>query len=477
MSRKLSFLSFLFILFVTVSAYSGPHFKNILGLPGKNIKNSNNSIEQKGLGKISAIAALKWQQIGASHYTSSGNQENPEPWNFSSRDTSIFDNLGKLIVSKTSCAHAGWGADSLTMLDSSVYNGGQLTEMIYKYSDPLEPENFENIRIVFEYLNGGKTVVGTSYDFDSTDNTWILSSKDSIIFKNAVTNIYPDGTFAFEESFSFLFDTTDSKWKTAGHLAKISSECNATTLTFGGNVPENDSSEVLMDVKYRYSFITTDFTIENVSGTVFQIKNRSTGTYYEASRSSITVDVNGTKINQITEMDSTSSNILSDTKYLTSPDAHGFDTLQMYLDYDPTAGVWDTVVKYRYTRSYDNKGNNSETVESFYSSTFDGWFVSGKDVNIFAQFDVPVVRLNKTGKKSTISIMSKHGIVSVNAPDVTGLLIYNANGRLIASSRQSSSSSISIDLSAFNGHLAAGVYFAKAICKNGQYTIELSINR
>jgi hypothetical protein len=73
--------------------------------------------------------------------------------------------------------------------------------------------------------------------------------------------------------------------------------------------------------------------------------------------------------------------------------------------------------------------------------------------------------------------MSKHGIVSVNAPDVTGLLIYNANGRLIASSRQSSSSSISIDLSAFNGHLAAGVYFAKAICKNGQYTIELSINR
>ena len=72
--------------------------------------------------------------------------------------------------------------------------------------------------------------------------------------------------------------------------------------------------------------------------------------------------------------------------------------------------------------------------------------------------------------------MSKGTIVSIIAPEITSLMIYNANGRLITSLKQQAASSIVIDLSD-RVNLAAGIYMAKAICKNGQYTMKFSINR
>lgn len=476
MSKKLPLTGFLLSLLLSTTVNSAPNYKSIIGFPGKNGVNSNVTKVQKGLGKISAVTALKWQQIGATHFNAGENQGSSEPWVFLSRDTSIFDNSGNLIVSKSTYAHTGWKTDSLTMLDSSVYRDGKMIENISKYNYPSMSVGMDGYRIVNEYLNGGKTVVSTSYDFNSSGNTWDPVGKDSIIFKNAITNLKMDSYFVFEEYHSFLFDSTDT-WTIAGFLTKINSECNATTLTFGGKFLENDSSTILSDEKLIYSFKNSDMTFDNLSSMVEQIKNRSTGTYYDAFKSTISTDVNGTKTNRTTEMDSTSTKVLSDYKSVESLDSHGNDTLHLNAEYDTASHSWDSSSIYRSSRIYDNNGNNSETVVSLYNSFDNSWFVSGKDINLFTQIDVPVIRLNKISKKQSISIMSKGTIVSVMAPEVTGLMIYNANGRLITSLKQNAASSISIDLSASKINLAAGVYMAKAICKNGQYNMKLSINR
>jgi hypothetical protein len=67
--------------------------------------------------------------------------------------------------------------------------------------------------------------------------------------------------------------------------------------------------------------------------------------------------------------------------------------------------------------------------------------------------------------------------VIVTAPDITGLMLYNAQGRLMASVKQQVKGSITLDLSKGGLSVPSGVYLVKLLRGNEASSLRLSINR
>ena len=478
------------MIFTAASVFSAPtqnalpRLSQLLHTPNRQSPHTKKNHAQKPLAKKTANSALAWKQIGSTHYNNTANPGEPAIWTFYSRDTMMYDANGNQIVFKTSIANTGWILDSLTALDSSVYEGGRLVEYIQGPLGISENAAVGN-RSTFAYPNVGKSFVETDYIWDVS--SWMPKYKDSLVFSNANTIIKPDiphslsNTFNYDNLigiFSYEFNETNSSWKFSEIDSLVPSQSNDTTLTFAGKSAYSGATDSLLDEKVILTFNSSSKTSANIDQTIIQHIDSLTGTYFDYSKEIISYDANGRQTGyQDFEWNATAKSMICMDKYFYFPDSHGNDSLSFDCYYVNGTSAWDTSYDDLAVRSYDNNGNNLVILWSSYNYTANSWNISAKDVNTFAQINSPVRYTAQPVIPRRISVASTPSCIIVTAPDITGLMLYNAQGRLIASVKQQIKGSISLDLSGDDVSVPPGVYLAKLLRGNKASSLRLSINR
>lgn len=478
------------MLFTAASVFSAPtqnalpRLLQLLRTPKKQLPQTKKNHAQKPLAKKTSNSALAWKQIGSTHYNNTASSGDQAIWTFASRDTMIYDANGNQIVFKSSTANAGWSTDSLTVLDSSVYEGGRLVEYIQGPLGISENTAVGN-RSTFTYPNGGKAFVETNYLWDVS--SWMPKYKDSIVFSNANTMIKPDiphslgYTFNYDNLvgiFSYEFNETNSSWKFSEIDSLVPSQSYDTTLTFAGKSAYSGTTDSLLDEKIIMTFKSSPKTSANIDQTIIQHKDSLTGTYFDYSEEIISYDANGRQTGyQDFEWNATAKSMICMDKYFCFPDSHGNDSLSYDCYYVNGTSAWDTSYDDLALRSYDNNGNNLVTVWSYYDYSTKSWNITSRDVNTFAQINSPVRYTVQQVIQQRISVASTPSRVIVTAPDITGIMLYDAQGRLIASVKQQVKGSITLDLSKGRLSVPSGVYLAKLLRGNEASSLRLSINR
>jgi len=449
----------------------------------RHLLKTNKNYVQKLLAKKTMNSALTWKQTGSTHYNNATSPEDTVPWIFSLRDTIIYDANGNQIVFKTSYAHTGWTPDSITDLDSSVYDGVNLTEYIYlNFNSGIALT--QGYRCTYAYLNGGKTLVETCYGKNWNGSNWVPSSKDSLVL-SAASTMWPEMPNSIPNTFnygnligiySFIFDTTSLSWKVWESDTIVSSQCNDTTLTFCGKASMSYTTNSLIDNKAIYTFKSSSLIPNNEDQYLFQWKDALTGIYLDYAKEIFFHDANGNLAGyQYFEWDNTTNkSMIFQLSEMDFPDSHGNDSLSYFVRYEDHFSSLDSSSTH-YTRTYDANGNNLITVASFYS--FGNWTSSSKDINTFAQINTPVLHATQPELQQRGSIVSTPLLVIITAPNITGLMLYNVEGRIIASVKQPAAGLISLDASKGVLPLHPGVYIAKLIQGNELSFFKLSINR
>jgi hypothetical protein len=475
----------LFLSILAAGSFGAPGIVDIGNYPFQSMLSrlSQGNLQTPRLQKsLSKMGALKWVQIGSTHYSNNTFSGNPVVWTLTSRDTIIYDADGNAILWKTSSAHTGWATDSLQILASEVYAGGIFSEIIFKsfsnYNDTLRLDFGRHDTVA--WFNGGKILVENMYEWNDSKKTWIPAFKDSLIFSAPAGNsylLYEDLTNIVGR-YSYNFDTTNSSWRNTGSFVKIDSECNATTLTLGGKGLLNYTADSLIDIKAVFIYKSSVWTRNNLTQYTELRKNPSTGTYYDFYKQTYSFDANGYITSyQVFDWDSTIKSLVCMWKNLYFPDSRGNDTLSLDCYYDTSTLAWDTISMYRYARTYDANGNNLITVLSYYDTYNKIWSIDYKDVNTFAQINSQILRLVQPAIKPDISVVTTATRIIVTAPNITGLMLYNASGRMVASIKQQAAGSISLKLSNRGVPISSGIYIVKLMRGKEQSSFKLSIQR
>jgi hypothetical protein len=352
----------------------------------------------------------------------------------------------------------------------------------------------------------------TYYIWNDSKKTWVLNTKDSMVYSTPNGNSY--GLYNYTNlvgSYYWSYDTTGSSWTTIQAFARVDAECNATTLTLGGK--KLVALNKLGDAKEILTFKSSDWTHANLIQDEIQVKDTVTGTYHGSSKFTYTINANGSETDQsffwnaataslvCISKDSaifdangieisyviwsaTANGLAISTKYLYFHDSHDNDTLEINYNFDTYTQQWDTTMS-RYARTYDGNGNNSVTITSEYGPIYDvdyniigmGWATTGKEVNTFAQITTPVLSSLQPTAKQGISVASTAARVTIKAPNITGLVLYNAAGKMVASVKQQASGSISLEFSRSSVPISSGIYVAKLMRGTEQSSFRLPIRR
>lgn len=423
---------------------------------------------QKKTAVLAKKAALQWMQTGTTHYTNTNTDTDgtEATWEFSSRDTIIYDAAGNEIARKISSAHSGWNTDSLAYFDSTVYQNGKLTESFY-FDDFYDGKTRNGTLYSCNYLNDGKTRVTIGYDWDTLISKWILSWKDSIIYTEPVNSLDMRGNISKMTFYAeYDYDTTDSSWVFGVSFSQIDGECNSTTRVMERKEMEGDS---VYKEKIIYTFSSSIWSEDNLIEERYQKLNPA-GEYYDSHKSSYSAD---RSTYSYYDWDPKSNAPVSTYLYIYFKDSHKNDTL--YINCRYYTNSLDTTSMTRYTRLYDANGNNLTTVESHYNSYY-RWQIYRKEVNTFAQLTIPVFRLKADSRKN-LSMLQTAGFIRFSAPDITGLELYSIDGRLVTSVKQNAASSVTLNLAGPNAKVSSGSYIAKLVCKDAVKPIPLVIKK
>ncbi len=444
------------------------------------MKNISGLSEGRTLGKRVAAQALAWKQIGSIQYNNSNYSSIGAPvWELSSRDTTEYDADGNVVLDKTSSANSGWNTDSLTYIDSMVYSGGKLTEVFYYYNFMLgSGSSVTKSYYAISYLAGGKVLLEIGYTWNDTKKNWAPYFKDSIIYSSAP--IPQTNTFEATNLLAYYqsrFDTISGLWKSAGYMQRVDAECNAYTLSLQGKTPpEYGPVDSLVDEKFIMTFNSTVWTPNTTVQERDQLLDPKTKTFYDCYKYVYTYNTAGFETGyQYFTFDSSAGALFCSYRNLYYPDSHGNDTLE--VDYYYTSGVVSDSSFYRYARTYDAYGNNTQVIESYFDSYTDAWILSSKTINLFAQINSSVISLKQFESKRNISVTKNSGRLCFSGPNITCLMLYNASGRLLASVKQKEASSLVLDLPGQKARLVAGVYVARLLYDGKETSIPLTIGR
>lgn len=479
--KSFTSLKTVLFLFIAVAAFAAPkhsisRLSQILSASNNHFLQTNGNHSPNALGKKSAANQLKWLQIGSTHFSNIAPSGDSVSWNFYSRDTIFYNSNGNKIVLKTTSARSGWTVDSITYLDSLVYTGNLLVDDIGLTYDLGTA--WYGIRTSYAYLNQGKSFVEIYYNWNSSTQNWDPWYKDSIVTSapNYSWSNAPIADYStLLELHSFIFDTTHLSWKITESDAKIIGECNDTTLTFGGTVLENDTSNTMINEKLIMIFNSSALSKNSLYQTIIENKNPTSGIYYVDSKYVRSFNANGYQIaTQTFQWDSQTDSLMPNSKSQTFPDAYGNDTFSIDYYYSSS---WDTNSVDRHMRIYDNNGNNIETVNSSFSQYTKTWQAPTKDVNIFAQINTPIIYSAQPTKKQAISVVTTANRIVITAPSITGLVLYSAAGKVLASVKQQSAGSLTLDMTKNALPVPAGICFAKVTHGNGQSVFKVSINK
>jgi hypothetical protein len=420
-------------------------------------------------------ALLQWELVGSAHYERTAGTADSTAWTFDSRDTFLFDGGGNRILSETSRAATGWAADSLSEIDSAIYEGGRLVKYVRK-PGLSNANSYE--KEIFTYANGGTVFVHTSYTM-YYQNEWTPVEKDSMIFSAPAPADYsqPFSLSNVVAQYLYSFDPYTGAWLLVNNLTKIDSQSDATVLTEEGQYLTHDYLDTgdHVDIRYVSTFRSPIWVPANMSQWTMQTKNPSTGTYSDYAKEVYTVDANNFQTGfSYFFADTTTDSLALLVSEILFPDAHGNDTLEIDFMFNAGTRFLDTTDLLRYSRVYDANGNDVVTVESDYNAATNSVRIT-KDVNTFAQINAAVLSRKQPASQERISAVATPTRVIVTAPAITRLMLYNAAGRLVASVNQQPSASISLDLSGNGRVVSSGVYMATIVYGNRQSSLRLAI--
>jgi hypothetical protein len=433
-------------------------------------KRYNFQIRQPQSRILAKTAAMKWKQIGSTHFNNTAPIDSSVQWNIFHRDTMLYDAAGNMVLKKTTLAHSGWARDSVWMYDSLMYEDGELAEGIYFFYHNLQ-DTIGN-RNIYNYSKDRKAFVETKYNFQVPDS-WVPDFKDSMAYSAPVIN---DGSWLKDlsnliERYTFRYDSSSHSWINESSIIKVNAECDSVTLVlqgrgrhwprFGGN-----DTFSFADLKMIMTFSSSDWSDQTLVETRQQEKDHVTGLYIDAyiNRTSFVYD-------ECYDWDSTGLNLTCWYKYYR--DSHGNDTLRYQRQ--STEKGYNT----RLARAYDDNGNNIVTIESVsYTDNENVWEITRKDTNYFAQINVPTIRSVQAAPPPKVSIIKACGTIRFSAPGITALNLYDASGRLVTSIRQQAAPSISLNLSSYrNTPVLSGMYVAELVSKYGKNAFAVPVYR
>lgn len=462
-------------------------------------KHSIKSIQKQPslLSKKAVIA--QWKQVGSHDYSFN---EDDSSWAFSSRDTFIYDMQGNEIVQKSSMAHTGWNKDSLRSLDSIVYVNGKITESCYY--NYYHGKIVYGWRSIWNYLNDGKTIVTTEYDWDATSSKWIpemkdslynflndgktivsircswdtvsskwiLEDKDSVVYNRTIKPPYSEDFTAFTFWGEYEYDSITSTWKLDESASRNDGECNSTTLVF--DYKEMNFDDSISTGKIIFTFNSSNWTEDNIVEMRMKSLNPA-GEYYDTQKAIYSTD-RLTNAYYWYGWDNVKNAPYLEESQTTYYDTYKNDTLNISCFYNENTKSVDTNM-YRINRVYDSNGNNITLIESSYNSYNKKWILDRKTVNTFAQISVPVTHFKKPDYQKDYTILQTAGSIRFSASNVIGLELYNVEGKLVKSIKQNVAPMITLNLTGSNEKISSGTYIARLICKDAVRSVPLVIKK
>jgi hypothetical protein len=427
---------------------------------------------------LAKTTGLEWKKISSTQYSNADFFGSSVSWEFSSRDTVVYDLRGNMILTKTSSAGSGWSQDSLQSLDSCIYADGRLAEEIqenfYNYGMGQEMNGY---RDTCGEMDNGKVMVSIHYDWDNTKKTWKPSYKDSIVVSAPIGNFVIGDIASLVREDMWSYDTSTGLWKTMGSIARIDSECTANILVLAGR-SSADGSDSLVDIKSIITFASPAKTMQNITEERLQRKGPVSGKYYDSYRVLITLDKSGFSTNlQFFVWDSLSRQLENSSLSMMFPDAYGNDTLEFSCDYDSATGSWDTTFGTRFTLSYDAFGNNVSMVASFFDDLDRTWHVQTRDTVVFAQVNSRVVREVPPAFAQDLVFKKTPASVRFTASGISGLRLYDMTGRLVVSMSQKPGPFIELGFKAYGALIRSGIYVARVKIGDTERSFKIPVLR
>ncbi len=421
---------------------------------------SNHSVAN-GNFKLSKKAAVKWVQSGSTEYYNSAANENPK-WEFSERDTIIYDQQGRVVVRKYSQASSGWNLDDISYIDSTVFDGAFIKEnWIIEYSDR---EWTYGSRITYDYLDGKKSVIITQYEWDKNTEDWKQLYKDSVAFLATINSFWEfDHVNMGNLRGAYGFEYVDSTWESVGYWEKVDNESSANTAVYSGKEQVDD---ILADIKSIYTFSSTDQNVQNLTHCEITYKDPVNGN--SLSKSAIENQPNGNSLISEYDWDEEKSDWLCVSKNETRVDSYLNDTLTWNCTYDKGLSNWDTTVYYT-KRIYDNNGNNIEFMESNSIRGLDIFPL--KTINSFIQIDVPVVNKKAKTMIKSLSLTRENSKFIVKGNEITGMTIFNATGKKVLQMKQQAANTVKLDMV----NQCPGLYIGRVKHSEGISTIRFAV--
>jgi hypothetical protein len=305
---------------------------------------------------------------------------------------------------------------------------------------------------------------------------WAPSNKDSLVLSVPFTNFTAGDFSSLVREVVWNFDTAKANWKLSGDLARVDSECNATTVVLAGKA-SLFGTDSLSGCKVLWTFMSSIKTLLTITEETLQRADSVTGVYKDYERVLFTYDQSGFQTGeQVSEFDSLTQRMEDLYKFLYFPDASGNDTLQIYCDYTVSTGTWDTS-DVRYARLYDAGGNNVSIITSYFEPSDGTWYVQTKDTVFFAQVNSKVLHEPSPGVSPNIVIRKTPASIRFSAPGISGLRLYDLSGRLVASVSRKPGSSVELVFSSHNASIRTGTYVARLVIGAGETSFKVPVMR
>jgi hypothetical protein len=402
---------------------------------------------QKSLTKKNA---LEWKTVETIRYSNSSNSGEEAKWDFSSRDTIIYDASGNEILRKTSRSSADWSNDSLEYIDSIININGKISEILhFRFHNWDGSINaIDKNRTTYTYFNDGKVIVTTIYNWNDTTQNWEASWKDSLSLYSSdhISMNWDDENLSnFVAYYNYYHDVANASWTLNESCVRIDTECTATRLVISIQDKNRDDDSITI-YKWIMNFGSSNWDNACYVEEFHQKKNPVTGRYCDSYREI----------------------------YL--KDSHHNDTLSIYCYLDSSTSVWDTEEVYREDRTYNANGNNNTVVVSHYDKD-KIWQIDNKYEIVFDQINTPIIPYRQASTQENVPFVITSHFIRFSSSDLTGLKLYDPIGRLLASAKQKTGPSITLDLSGSCTNKASGACFVEIFYKKGKKIIPLVIQK
>lgn len=392
--------------------------------------------------------SVSWRLTSSSVYTPSNISSTDTIWEFKTRDTLVYNELGKQIASVLSFSSSGWETENIHLIDSTIYIDKRIIKKVTKYLSDKKISSL-SFSSEFAYGNDNKSYTQNAFSWDTLQQKWI----EDTTYRYTINCSSPIEDLYYDSNFNFL---TLKEIRFANYsLTKIDTECNETTFTL-----EKQASRLIQ--KMVYEFITSDLLRKNIQKEILLEKNSDNNSFDTLQLKNY--------INNGYEYFYRSDGKLMLYQVINKlKDSHNNDSTYCFIERNSYGGTYDTLSKQRFIRSYDSFGNNTVTIELSYNFTSGQWVIIKKRVNKFAMSlnALPIKKRVISGLNA--NYLKSNEFLTINASKISSVKMTNVVGQSVFSLKYNDENSVLLNLAQLTKHLNTGIYFFWVTCNQNEH--------